>query len=197
MRKRIDITKEKLKELYGVQKLTTYEIAEKFNCCQATIWKSLIRYNIKRRSSHELNSNVPSKKILVKLYINKKLSTWKIEKLYGYRRGTIHKKLIEYGLKTRSRANSHILFPRKNFSGNLIEKAYLIGFKLGDLGVRKVYPNSETICIASGSTINEQIDLIKSLFEKYGKIWIQKTKYNKINIQTNVKLPIAAELRGF
>ena len=61
----------------------------------------------------------------------------------------------------------------------------MIGFRIGDLGVRKIYTNSKTICVASGSTVKEQIDLIKNLFEKYGKIWV-KTKKGKINIQINL-----------
>ncbi len=184
--KKSDIPKKQLIDLYKKEKLTTYQIADKFDCCQATIWKLLAKYNIKRRRSHELNSKIPSRKELIDLYKNKKLSTWKIEKLYGYSRGTIYKKLVEYDIKTRDRAESHIVFPRKNFSGDLIEKAYLIGFKLGDLGVRKIYPNSKTICVASGSTIQEQIDLIQKLFKKYGKTWMQKTKNNKMNIQANL-----------
>jgi len=180
---KLNIPESTLKDLYENKKFTTYQIASKFNCCQATIWKRLIEYGITRRKTCELYSNVPSKEELIKLYNQQKLSTWKIEKKYGYSRSTIHRKLKEFGIITRDRAESHIIYPRKDFSDNLIEKAYLIGFRLGDLGVRKIYPKSKTICVASGSTIKEQIDLIKSLFEDYGKIWIKKTKDNKINIQ--------------
>jgi len=186
MSQKVNISKEQLNKLYEKEKLTTYQIANKLGCCQATIWKKLIEFGIRRRAPHELNSNVPSKNELIRFYINKKLSTWEIEKKYGYCRGTIHRKLKEFRIKTRDRADSHIIYKRTNFSENLIEKAYLIGFRLGDLGVRKIYPNSKTICVASGSTIKEQIDLIKGLFERYGKVWIQKTKDNKINIQTNL-----------
>ncbi|MBI2449111.1 LAGLIDADG family homing endonuclease [Candidatus Pacearchaeota archaeon] len=183
--KSINISRESLEDLYKKDKLSTYEIAEEFGCCQATIWKRLVEFDIKRRKPHELNSNVPTKEKLIELYFNKRLSTWRIEKEYGYSRGTIYRKLKEFGLKTRDLADSHIIYPRQNFSGDPIEKAYLIGFRIGDLGVRKIYPNSKTICVASGSTIKEQIDLIKSLFEKYGKTWIQ-TKNGKINIQINL-----------
>jgi len=183
-----EISKEKLKILYEKEKLTTYQIAKKLGYCQATIWKKLIKFEIKRRKPHELNSKVPTKDELIKLYLNKKLSTWKIEKLYGFSRGTTHRKLKEYGLETRDRADSHIIFERKDFSGDLIEKSYIIGFRIGDLGVRKIYPNSKTICVASGSTIPEQIRLIKKLFEDYGKIWIQETKDKKMNIQINLNL---------
>jgi len=186
MAKRVKISEKELRELYENKKFNTYEIAEKFKCCQATIWKNLIKFGIKRRLPHELNSHVPSKEELIELYSKKKLSTWAIERGYGFSRGTVHRKLKEYGITTRDRADSHIFSFRKNFSGNLIEKAYMIGFRLGDLGVRKVWPNSKTILVASGSTIKEQIDLIKELFEPYCKVWIKAAKNGKINIQASL-----------
>ena len=175
------ISPEELSNLYEKQKITTYQIAEKFNCCQATIWKRLVEFNITRRSSYELISNVPSKEELIKYYVYDKLSTWQIEKRYGYHRSTVHRKLKEYGIDVRDRATAHIIYPRKNFSENLIEKAYLIGFRIGDLGVRKIWLKSKTISVASGSTIKNQIILIKNLFKDYGKINIQKTKIRFLN----------------
>ena len=186
MVKPIKISKTELENLYKSKKLNTYQIAKKFGCCQATIWKTLVKFRIKRRKSHELNSNIPSKEELVKLYLKNKLSTWTIEKKFGYCHGTVHRKLKEYNIPTRDRADSHIFNERKDFSGDLNEKAYMIGFRLGDLGVRKIWPNSKTICVASGSTIQEQIDLIESLFKPYCKIWIGKAKNGKINIQANL-----------
>jgi len=181
MTKQIKISAEELSKLYEKKKLTTYQIAEKFNCCQATVWKRLKEFNINLRLAGVKRVNISEKK-LKDLYLNKKFSTWKIERITQIPRGSIHRKLKEYGLKIRDRADSHIIFPRENFSGDLVEKAYLIGFRLGDLGVRKIYPNSKTICVASGSTIKEQIDLINSLFKQYGRVRSKKTRYNKINI---------------
>ena len=181
MSKRVEISKRLLKQLYEKEGFNTFQIADKLKCCQATIWKRLKKYGIKPRLPGVERANL-SKEKLEELYLNKKLSTWEIEKKLSIPRGTIHRKLKEFDIKTRDRADSHIIFFRKDFSGNLIEKAYLIGFRLGDLGVRKVYPNSKTILVASGSTIKEQIDLIKRLFERYGRIWI-KDSNSKTNIQ--------------
>ena len=181
MSKQIKISRELLFNLYEKEKLTTFQIAEKIGCCQATIWKKLMGYGIKPRLPGAKRVSI-SKEKLKELYINKKFSTWKIEEITKIPRGTIHRKLQEFNINLRDRATSHIIHPKKDFSGNLIEKSYLIGFRIGDLGVRKIYPNSKVIQIASGSTIKEQIDLIENLFENYGKIWIKKTKNNKINI---------------
>ncbi|HUS49975.1 MAG TPA: hypothetical protein VMZ91_07400 [Candidatus Paceibacterota bacterium] len=183
---RTNIKKKDLEKLYKKQKLTTYEIAEKYDCCQATIWKKLVEFNIPRRTPYELNSNVPSKKELIKLYIDKKLSTWEIQKRHGYSRSTIHRKLKKYRIKIRSPAKSHIIYPRKDFSGDLVEEAYLIGFRIGDLRVRKIW-NGDTINVDCGSTIVEQIDLIKKLFESYGNVWISKPTKSR-RTQVEVKL---------
>ena len=115
-----------------------------------------------------------TKELLEDLYINKHFSTWKIAKILGCARSTVYAKAILFRIPVRTRAESHIIYPRKDFSRDLVEKAYLIGFRIGDLRVRKFYKNSETIKLDCGSTKSEQIDLIKSLFSSYGRVWIGK-----------------------
>ncbi|HIH25636.1 hypothetical protein J4476_00015 [Candidatus Woesearchaeota archaeon] len=174
--RRFIIPKDKLVKLYITQKLTTFEIADLFGCSQAKIWKLLKKYNLKSRKSKDYHSNIPTKDILIKLYLNKKLSTWKIEKFYGYKRGTVHRKLKDYGIKLRSSSESHIIYKRKSFDKDIYEKVYLIGFRLGDLRVRKT---GETIKTDCASTKPAQIELIKSLFNEYGRVWISEPRLRK------------------
>jgi len=189
MSAKVPIDKDSLIELYKNQKLNTYQIADIYGCCQATIWKRLKEFSIKARTPYELISNVPSKEELEKLYLNEKLSTWQIQKRFGFARGTVHRKLTEYGLPSRSLAKSHMIHPRKDFSGDQIERAYLIGFRIGDLRVRKPYKNSETISIECGTTKEEQLELIKGMFEKYAYVWIsKKNKKGAKNIGANLPL---------
>jgi biotin operon repressor len=176
-------SKRLLKQLYEKEKLTTFQIAKELGCSQTTIWKKFKEYNLPLRLSGREKINL-TKKELYNLYITKKLSTWKIGEKTKISRSTIHRKLKEFKIFTRDRSDSHLIYPKKDFSRDLLEKAYLIGFKLGDLGVKKQYPNSKVICVASGSTIKEQINLINRLFERYNYVWIKKTKTNKINVQT-------------
>ena len=118
------------------------------------------------------------------------LSIWEIEKQFGLPRSTVHSKLKEYGIKTRTLAASHFVHYRKDFSGGPAEKAYLTGFRIGDLRVRKPYKNSETIAVECGSTIKEQLDLIKQLFRKYAPVWVSKK--NKIGAKNiGVSLPLS------
>lgn len=167
----IFIPKNELKNLYEEKKLTTYEIADIYNCCQGTIWEKLEEYGIKRLPNGR-RSFVISKSKLKNLYIKQRLSSRKIAKIYGCAYSTIDYKIREYGFPVKTLAAAHITTPRKNFDGNKTDRAYLIGFAMGDLRVRKVYPNSETILIDCGSSKKEQIKLISKLFKPYGRVWI-------------------------
>lgn len=172
------ISKNVLTQLYNKEKLTTFQIAEKLDCCQATVWKRLKEFNIKTRFPGAKRVNLTNEK-LHELYVLKKLSTWKVGEVLGISRSTIHMKLKESGM-IRDRATAHIIYPRNDFSGDLIEKAHMIGFRIGDLRARKQYKNSKTICLACSSTIPEQTELINDLFSSYGRVWIKKAKNNKL-----------------
>ncbi len=144
-------------------------------------------FNIPLRPQH--NKLTIPKKELFQLYAKQRLSSQKIAKIYKCAYSTIDSKIRKFGFPIRTLANAHITTNRKPFSGNKIEKAYLLGLVFGDLRVRKIYQNSETIHIDCGSTKIDQIRLIESLFKKYGNVWISKpNKENKIQIECNVDL---------
>ncbi|MBN1813659.1 MAG: LAGLIDADG family homing endonuclease, partial [Anaerolineae bacterium] len=63
-----------------------------------------------------------------------------------------------------------IAHPRRDFSGDLVEKTYLLGFRQGDLHVNWVNEGGRTIRVECASTRREQIDLIEGLFQSYGHI---------------------------
>jgi intein-encoded DNA endonuclease-like protein len=117
--------------------------------------------------------DIPEKD-LKRLYLNKRLSSRKIAKIFKCAYSTVDRKIHQANLPIRTLAEAHIIYPRKSFSGNLAEKAYLIGFRIGDLRVRKFHKNSETIKLDCASTKKDQIDLISSLFSRYGRVWISK-----------------------
>ncbi len=187
--KMVEISKSELKRLYLNKKLTSYDIAQKFGCCQASVWKKLKQYDIKRRDSNSsCYFNIPSKRLLERLYVKERLSTWEIEKRYGFSRSTVHRHLKKYGI-IMNRAESHIKYPRKDFDGNALKKAYLIGFRIGDLRVRKNWENGNTLQIDCGSTKLSQIKLIKKLFEPYAHVWTSRPNKNgKFQIQVHANL---------
>lgn len=117
---------------------------------------------------------------LEEYYLKQKLSSRKIAKLFNCAYSTIDQKIRRYGFRIRNRSEAHVIYPQNDFSGNLLEKAYLTGFRIGDLRVRKFYTNSETIHVDCGSTRKEQIDLIERLFKRYGRVWISKPNKNNV-----------------
>ncbi len=109
---------------------------------------------------------------LNKWYVSKGLSTWAIEKRFGVSRSNVYSALRKYQIPTRNLAQSHIRYARTDFSGDKNEKAYLLGFSIGDLRVRSHNKEqSETISIGCGSTKRAQINLIDGLFLPYGRVW--------------------------
>lgn len=111
---------------------------------------------------------------LQELYVAQELSSTEIASRYGCHSQTIINRLREYGIPVRDRASASaiakIVHPRRDFSGDLAEKAYLLGFRQGDLHVNWVNEGGRTIRVECASTKQEQIDLIEGLFESYGHI---------------------------
>ncbi len=111
-----------------------------------------------------------SKKQLYNLYHAKNKSPYFIGKLFGCSFKTITNRLNEYGIPLKTPAFARMKYRKYDFSEDLIEKAYLIGFRLGDLAVSKTSPNAETVVVRLHTTHDVQIDLFKKLFKKYGKV---------------------------
>jgi hypothetical protein len=174
-------------KLYSEKNLTTYEIAQMFGCCQGTVWNRLRDFGIKTRRPCTRSANVPSKGKLVELYGKRRMSTWEIERKFGFRRSTVHRKLKEFGICTRDLSESHIVHPKRKFSGDMLEKAYLLGFSIGDLRVRRQNKCGGVISVECGTTKPEQIRLIENMFRDYSRVWISKpNKRGAINIGTNL-----------
>ncbi len=114
------------------------------------------------------------KETLEKLYLKAKLSSFAIAKILECSASHVRDSLHEYSIKTRTIQEAKSLtkphYPRHNFSGNLKEKAYLIGFRLGDLYTTKTHPNSPTIRVGTNSTKEDQLLLVENLFSKYGHV---------------------------
>ena len=114
------------------------------------------------------------KKTLENLYLKQKLSSYQISKKLDCSQSLVMKKLKLLNINTRTIQEGKALTPPKykriNFNGPLEEKAYLVGFRLGDLYVSKTHPNSPTVRVSSNSTKNEQIVLIRELFSSYGYV---------------------------
>jgi hypothetical protein len=186
-KKRLEIPEAVLRELYLEQRLTMSQIGKQFGYSTEIIRRRLCAYDIPSRSSSEaalLQSgfDIPEPELRV-LYLNEKLSTYEIARRFNCSAATIRKRLHIFGIPLRSRfegALAHVgtLERLKDFSGDLAEKAYLIGFRIGDLTTVKRFSGSEAITLYGGTTRTDQVDLIFQLFEPYGYIRVTQVIEN-------------------
>lgn len=121
------------------------------------------------------------KKVLEKLYWKDNMSPVKIGRLYNCTAMTIRSRMLELDVSLRSLSQARMRYKKYNFSGDLIEKAYLIGFRLGDLNVYQKSTSSEIIVARCNTTQLVQVELMKKIFSKYGKVTASKGEYS-INV---------------
>ena len=174
------IHKDKLVELYIKDKLSCDAVGRQLGCNRVTILNYLKKYQIPRRS--KLGNRKPikiSKEELINFYIKCKMTQKQIAKKIGHSVYGVERWMKIYRIKGRSYYDSHQVHPKFDFGGNLTEKAYLIGFRLGDLNVYKV---NNLIQVRCSSTIQNQITLISSLFKNYGYIHTWKNKRGTFEI---------------
>jgi len=179
----INIPEKELKSLYLKRGVSSPEIAKNYHCTPGTIRRLLRGYRIGVRTKSEaqrllFNINIP-KKELKRLYLEKKISSTEIARKFKCNPGLIRNRLREYKIPLRSLKEAHLLcnlpkYERHDFNENLEEKAYLIGFRRGDLYARQA--RSRTIEVSMSSSKRAQHELFKNLFSKYGHISQRWTK---------------------
>jgi hypothetical protein len=178
--KRLNIPESRLRALYLQKRFSTDAIAKIFHCDHVTILNYLIRYGIPRRS--KLGNRKPvciSKEIIFDLYCNKKLTQKQIAEKFAHSRYGIQRIMKKYRIASRTLSVALTKYPKFDFSGNLVDKAYLIGFRLGDLNVFKTH---ELIQVRCSTTIEAQIKLIEKLFKQYSNVHIWKAKRGTFEI---------------
>ncbi|OGN08429.1 MAG: hypothetical protein A3J46_05860 [Candidatus Yanofskybacteria bacterium RIFCSPHIGHO2_02_FULL_41_11] len=104
------------------------------------------------------------------LYLNKNLSTYKIGKILNCSASTITNRLLEFKIPIKNPAFARMKYEKSDFSGSDTDKAYMIGFRVGDLNVYQKSKNSETIVVRCHTTQREQVDVINALFSKFGRV---------------------------
>ncbi len=127
-------------------------------------------------------------KEIERLYKTERLSPYKIALLYGCTSITVRARLIEAGIELKTKSDAQTKFPRQSYFGDDIERAYMLGFRYGDLNAYKPRGNSETIVVRSHSTHKAQCDLFTDLFSKYGTI---TSSQNGLKIQMTCYLDLS------
>ncbi len=124
---------------------------------------------------YERRIEIP-KKELEKFYYKENKSSYKIGKIYKCSFQTISNRMKEYGMEPLPRSIIQSKYKKKNFSENKTEKAYIIGFRLGDLNVYKTTKHSKVIVVRCHTTKMEQVEIMQALFCKYGQVSCKENK---------------------
>ena len=109
---------------------------------------------------------------LKSLYLGENLTPLKIGQRLGCSFKTVRNRLKEFGIPFKNPSFARMRYPKTDYSGSLADKAYMIGFRIGDLNVYMRSPASETIVVRCHTTQKEQVAVMRDLFEKYGKVSI-------------------------
>jgi hypothetical protein len=177
----VQIDRATLEKLYWEEGLSLTQIARVLKHDRSIISRELSRHGIPKRSHGQAVSCArrqkrPSRHVLEEMYIKQRMLQRQISAKLGVHRATILRWMKAYGIPARPKAEAITRYPKRDFSGDPVEKAYLIGFRLGDLHVKKPHQNGLTIRVDCTTTKIEQIELIKQLFGNYGHIWLSKRR---------------------
>jgi hypothetical protein len=127
-----------------------------------------------------------SKEKLQRLYWDERKSSIEIGKLFHCHPMTIRNRIHELGIVKRSPSDARMRYGKQDFSGNSLEKAYLLGFRLGDLNVYRTNSTSDLIVVRCHTTQNVQVKLMKQLLVPYGQVTVSKGIYGyNINCYLN------------
>jgi predicted DNA-binding protein YlxM (UPF0122 family) len=177
---KVKVTKKQLKDWYVKDKLSMFQIADKLGCTHSAIVYKFKKFNLKSRGHLGLTKPINLTKMgFEHLYYKRGLSLKKIANIAHCSESGLERRFKVYNLKSRTTLNRAARIKKFDFSGDLIEKAYLIGFRLGDLNIMKKVSVTQVRC---SSTIFAQIRLIKQLFSKYSTPKIVKYIDRKFKI---------------
>lgn len=164
-----NITEDKLCELYFKKEWSMFQIADYYGCNHVTIVNQFKKFGLISRGNLGLTPPIKiTKEKLNHLYHNKNMSVKQIAKQLGRSLGGVERRMTKYEIKTRSLRNrKHWKYRKKSFNGCSDEKAYMIGFRLGDLNV---YKTNQVVVVRGSTTKIAQVKLIEGLFKKYGGV---------------------------
>ncbi|MBI3763680.1 MAG: hypothetical protein HY260_17695 [Chloroflexi bacterium] len=174
------VSRDELDRLYNEQGLTTAEIGGLFEVSDEVVRYRMNQLGIPRRDKSEAARGPrPDRRRLrldceelERLYVVEDLDTAEIGRRFGVDGDTVRRHLEECGIARRDKSAAAIRYPRRGFSGVPVEKAYLIGLRLGDLWVKPTNdgPFTTSITVTCTTTRAEQIELFQETFSAYGHV---------------------------
>lgn len=123
---------------------------------------------------------------LHQLYWNERKSSLEIAQLFHCHSMTIRNRIRELGIPKRTPSDARMRYEKHDFSDNSIDKAYLLGFRLGDLSVYQTNPRSNLIVVRCHTTQMAQVTLMKRLFSSYGHVTVSDGRHGyNVNCYVN------------
>jgi len=105
---------------------------------------------------------------LQNMYWDQRMSMKQIAEKYGVIPGAVRYWMMKYDIPRRNRYEATIKYPRKPFSGDEYERAYLLGLRAGDIHARKRATN--TVGVNVTTTYPAMIELFERTFGRYGHV---------------------------
>lgn len=161
---KIPVSKSQLQKLYLKDRLSMNQIGKRLGCTHSALVYKFKKFAIKSRGHLGIRRPLKITKEGLNYHYNRGLSLKKIAQIFHCSESGLERRFKNYKLQSRGINNRACKIKKYDFSGNRIEKAYLIGFRFGDLNVIK---RVNVISVRCSSTIREQILLIKKLFRMY------------------------------
>jgi transcriptional regulator with XRE-family HTH domain len=156
-----------LVRLYCDEELSAAQIAALVGWSPSAVYARLVALGIARRTPWAHNAVETDAVNLRRLYVEEGLSMSALAERCGCSLTTIWRKLKAAGIEARPDGGTP-RYARQDFSADLAEKAYLIGFRLGDLNIEV---EGNTLVVKCTSTRTEQVELFRGLFEPYGHVY--------------------------
>lgn len=182
MAKTIQISVDDLRRLYLDEYLTPAAIAKRVGCSSEGIRALLRRAKIPRRNISQsrralFGIEIPRDQ-LQRWYEDENLSAVQIARQVKCSDATVRRRLRECGIRVRADWDTPLKHHRCDFDEDEYFKAYLIGFRQGDLRVTfgKQGGKSRTVRVEMSSTKEVQLELFHELFGGYGYVWKGKVR---------------------
>jgi len=162
-------SEEMLRQWYLEEKISVQKIAEKVGVSPPTIWVKLVEHGIPRRpqiANPRERKMTATREELYRMYWDERMSAGRIAEKYNVTDNAVLRWMEKYSIPRRGKYEVILKYPRKPFSGDENEKAYLIGLRAGDIHARKRATN--TVGVNVTTTCPAMIELFEGTFGGYG-----------------------------
>jgi hypothetical protein len=164
--RRLDVDTQEIVRLYVEEGLRGAAIADRLGCTPSIVYSRLESAGVRRSRRARLH-----REEVVSAYLGGE-SCLSIGRRAGVAAATVARHLRSWGVAMRTHAEALQPVGRVPCPKSRELRAYLLGFAWGDLAVQPPQGRGITVGITSSTTHEAQVDLIRSAFEPFGKVYV-------------------------